>query len=313
MKPQTGFSLTELMAALAIATIVLGGLVAVHERSRHFAAQAESIAVLGDVGRFALSHVAMDLRHAGFYGLAGSANMIDGAVNSEAPISIPVAGDCGRNWSISLHRPVEGQNNRYELNCPAYRGAPRPGSDVLVIRRAADRISLAEVGRLQLHSGLAQASLNATGLVPDIAPVETRDLVVSAYYVSSVSSSGKDIPGLRRKILRSGPRIVDEEIIPGIEDLQIQFAIASEATQETGRNPTISWVNPDSTLLTSSESDENSRVVAVRLWLLVSGRDAPRAYHASIGAYADRPAPPNDSRRRQLIAQTFAVRNGESE
>jgi type IV pilus assembly protein PilW len=313
MKLQAGFSLAELMAALAIATIVLGGLVAVHERSRHFAAQAESIAELADVGRFALSYVATDLRHAGFYGLASSAHGIDGVVDTEAPISIPVAGDCGRNWSISLQRPVEGQNNHYELDCPAYRGAARPGSDVLVIRRAADRISLPEVGRLQLHSGLARASLNATGSVPDIAPVETRDLVVSAYYVSTVSSGGKGIPSLRRKVLLSGPRIVDEEIIPGIEDLQIQFAIASEPAQEPGRNPTISWVNPDSTLLPSSGSDRSSRVVAVRLWLLVSGRDAPRAYHASIGAYADRPAPPSDSRRRQLIAQTFAFRNGDSE
>jgi prepilin-type N-terminal cleavage/methylation domain-containing protein len=66
MKLQAGFSLAELMAALAIATIVLGGLVAVHERSRHFAAQAESIAELADVGRFAWSYVATDLRHAGF-------------------------------------------------------------------------------------------------------------------------------------------------------------------------------------------------------------------------------------------------------
>ncbi|MGI9265363.1 MAG: PilW family protein, partial [Gammaproteobacteria bacterium] len=127
--------------------------------------------------------------------------------------------------------------------------------------------------------------------------------------VSSISSSGKNIPGLRRKILQYGPRIVDEEIIPGVEDIQVQFAVASETVQDTSHSQAISWVNPDSSLLLSADPKKPVRIIAVRLWLLVSGPDAPHAYHAPVGAYADRPAPPTDSRRRQLITQTFAVRN----
>ena len=305
-----GFSLVELMVALAIGVVILGGLVAIHEQSRRLSGKAESVAELADTGRFALSYIAADLRHAGFYGLVGAADLIDGAAGPAAPVAIAVGGDCGRNWSTNLYSPVEGRNNRYDLECPSYKGSARPGSDVLVIRRAASRTGTPESGRLQLHSGLGYGSLNDTGSVPAITPVETRNLIVSAYYVSSVSSLGNGIPGLRRKILRVGPRIVDEEIIPGVEDIQIQFAIVVDTPDPPGDDQSLSWVNPDSPLLSSGESADAPIIVAVRLWLLLSSNDVPLEYHIPIRAYADQSAPPEDDHRRMLIARTFAIRNG---
>ena len=76
MTPCRGFSLVELMIALAIGSVILGGLVAIHGQSRRLAGQVESMAELSDAGRFALSYVAADLQHAGYYGLVGSSELI---------------------------------------------------------------------------------------------------------------------------------------------------------------------------------------------------------------------------------------------
>ena len=302
-----GFSLVELMIALAVGSVILGGLVTVYGQSRRLAGQVESVAELSDTSRFALSYIAADLRQAGFYGLVGPAELIDGTAGPETPVSIPVSGDCGRNWSTSLHLPVEGLNNRYSLDCRPYRGSARAGSDVLVIRRAASRTSEPESGRLQVHSGPGYGSLNDAGVVPGIEPVETRDLIVTAYYVSSASSIGRKTAGLRRKILRAGPRIADEEIIPGVEDIQVQFGVVVETAELSGQDSAIAWVNPESPTL----SADDSTVVAVRLWLLLSSDDVPLEYHARIGAYADQAAPPADNRRRTLVTRTFSIRNGD--
>lgn len=301
-----GFSLVELMIALAVGSVILGGLVAIHGQSRRLAGQVESVAELSDTSRFALSYIAADLRQAGFYGLVGAAELIDGSAGPEAPVSIPVSGDCGRNWSISLHLAVEGLNNRYNLDCRPYRGSARAGSDVLIIRRAAGRTSDPESGRLQVHSGPGYGSLNHTGFVPAIELVETRDLIVTAYYVSPASSAGNGTAGLRRKILRAGPRIADEEIIPGVEDIQVRFGVVVETAELSGENSAITWVNPESPTLTA----DGSTVVSVRLWLLMSGEDVPLEYHPPIGAYADQAAPPADDRRRMLVTRTFSIRNG---
>jgi type IV pilus assembly protein PilW len=308
MTPCRGFSLVELMIALAIGSVILGGLVAIHGQSRRLAGQVESMAELSDAGRFALSYVAADLQHAGYYGLVGRPELIDGAAGPDDPVAIPVSGDCGRNWSTSLHLAVDGLNNHYNLDCRAYGGSARAGSDVLVVRHVSGRTSNPESGRLQVHSGPGSGLLNHTGSAPAIETVETRDLIVVAYYVSPVSSAGKQTTSLRRKILRAGPRIVDEEIIPGVDDFQIQFGLVSETAEPSGENSSMIWVNPENLTL----SAQGSTVVAVRLWLLLSSDDVAMEYHAPIAPYADQASPPADERRRMLITRTFSIRNGGS-
>jgi len=308
MTPYRGFSLVELMIVLAVTSVILGGLVAIHGQSRRLAGHVESMAELSDTGRFALSYVATDLRHAGYYGLAGMPELIDGTAGPGEPVSIPVSGDCGRNWSTSLHLPVEGLNNHYNLDCRPYGDRARTGSDVLIVRRVAGRTSDPESGRLQLHSGPGYGLLDDTGSAPVTGTMETRDLIVTAYYVSSVSSSGKGTASLRRKILRAGPRVVDEEIIPGVDDIQIQFGVVSETAGLSGDTSSMTWVNPENPSL----SAQGSSVVAVRVWLLLSSDDVPMEYHAPIAPYADQVSPPVDDHRRMLVTRTFSIRNGRS-
>ena len=57
---------------------------------------------------------------------------------------------------------------------------------------------------------------------------EVRDMVVQAYYISTDSDGRPGMPALRMKMLSSvggAPDFIDQEILRGVEDLQIQFGV----------------------------------------------------------------------------------------
>jgi type IV pilus assembly protein PilW len=301
-----GFSLVELLVAVALGWIVIGGALALHQAVARSSSQAAALAELNDAARFALAYIETDLRAAGFLGLAQDAADIEGAAGPSEPIAIPVRGDCGPNWAVRLTDPVGGFNNRYGLACAPWRGA-RAGSDVLVVRRAAGRAVRPQARRLQLHTSLGGGRLAADGVAPVdlVPPVETRDLVVDAFYVSPASSAGTDVPSLRRKTLQLGPRIIDEELMPGVEDLQVQFGLDLDPVDGLGRGSVDLWVNPEDPRL----AEPDARIAAARIWLLVAADDPRRAAREPLPGYADRPAPPASERRRLLVARNYTLRN----
>jgi type IV pilus assembly protein PilW len=301
-----GFTLVELLVGVALGWLVVSGALALHQAVKRSSNQAAALAELNDTARFALAYIETDLRQAGFLGLNGDPAAIDGVAGPGDPVAIPVRADCGPNWTIGLTTPVAGFNNRYGLGCAPYRGA-RAGSDVLVVRRAEGRLARPTAGRLQLHTSLEAGQLGADGrLPPSLAPpVETRDLVVGAYYVSRSSSLGTGIPSLRRKRLQTGPRVVDEELMPGVEDLQLQFGLDLDPAGTPGRGSVDVWVNPEDPRL----DDVNARVAATRIWLLVGADDPVRTARAELPAYADRAAPAPADRRRLLVSRSYALRN----
>jgi type IV pilus assembly protein PilW len=301
-----GFTLIELLVGVALGWLIVSGALALHEAVSRSSRQAAALAELNDTARFALAYIETDLRQAGFLGLNGDAAAIDGVAGPADPVAIPVRADCGPNWAVELTSPVAGFNNRYGLDCAPYRGA-LAGSDVLVVRRAEGRLARPEAGRLQLHTSLEGGRLGADGRAPLSLspPVETRDVVVGAYYVSRSSSLGTGVPSLRRKLLQTGPRVVDEELMPGVEDLQLQLGLDLDPPGTPGRGSVDVWVNPEDPRL----ADVDARVAGARVWLLVGADDPVRTARTPLPAYADRAAPTPTDRRRLLVARSFALRN----
>jgi type IV pilus assembly protein PilW len=137
---------------------------------------------------------------------------------------------------------------------------------------------------------------------------QTHDLQIHAYYVSSQSSLGDDVPSLRRHALMAGGILQDQEVIPGVEDLQVQYGMDTDNDGTVER-----YVDADHDLLTVGAPGfiPGARVMAVRLWLLL------RAVQAEVGfvddrqyAYADVAAfTPNDGLRRLLVTRTILLRN----
>lgn len=301
MKRSTGYSLLQLLIAMSLAVVLLGAFVTVHGRSRQAVNRLAAIAEVQDATIQAMAYVGEDLMQAGFVGLPGRPERITGVAGPEDPVAIPVSGDCGPNFAVSLDRPVEGRNNRYDLACPAA-GVPVEGSDVLILRRLAGRPSQAESGRLQAAINLDNGALFSDGGPVAIAgPVEVRDVVASIYYVAR--SGGQDgSPALRRKTLSRGPRLLDEEIAPGIADFQVLLGIDLDDMRGVDL-----YVHPDDPRATGT----GARLVAVRVWLLAEARAPHGTVARSISSYADRTAvSPAQSRSRYLLVRTFPIPNG---
>jgi hypothetical protein len=126
-----------------------------------------------------------------------------------------------------------------------------------------------------------------------------NELVTNAYYVSPESSAGDGVPSLRRMVLAAGPSIDDEELVPGVEDMQVQLGIDTDADGSVN-----SYVNPGNALLAGAQ------IIAVRLWLRLRATKAEVAFaDDATYEYAGHSVAPDDGLRRLVVARTIQLRN----
>src|SRR6185503_6410096 len=234
-RQQNGMTLIELMVALAIGTFLMLGAVTVFMQSRTSFRVTESLSRLQENARFALDTMEPEIRMAHFWGLTARTYLIQGRAAPAAGAGVGVH-DCGHNWKLNLNETVEGSNTYANvIGCaPAAPGAQVPNSDVLVVRRAGeDAIALAALtaGTLYIQSTRAQlGQIFAGTAIPagyDPATSETHRLLASGYFVSTTSSI-TGMPSLRRKFVQANGTIGEEEIMVGVEDMQIQFGIDTD-------------------------------------------------------------------------------------
>jgi type IV pilus assembly protein PilW len=351
-----GLSLIELLVALTIGSLIIVGAVFVYAQSRNNFALNETTARLQEEARYVLSLIEPDLQLAGFYGYTNSSDdflIVDGT-GSGIPTSKLQQADprfpgltaathaCGDNFALDLMATVQGLNNitsdaDFEpgpnADAPGptsgcARASVEPGSDSLTIRRASTTPAGASALRLQLYvSRLKQTNqrIMLDGVAPG--PVsagvqEIRNLVVRTFYVASDSDERPGTPALRMIALGDGQAFTDVEVLPGVEDLQVQFGVDTGDYDNDGiidldadvngvpdapNGFATRYVNADSPLLPGAQ------VVAVRLWLRL--RAAEREVGFQDGRtydYADTsftPAGADAAFRRVLVSRTIQLRN----
>jgi phage tail protein X len=302
------------MIALTLGLFLVAAFLLVLQRCRTSFAANESLARLQDAARHALSVLVPDLEHAGFYGFSRG---------PAVPLvrSLPTgAHACGTDFAVSLSLPAQGSDNSYRLGTDASDCAPtasaggaRDGTDTLTLRHASLSPVAARAGRLQVYSqSLSVAAplvLFADGRPPG--PVDSnhvvRDLEVRSYYIANDSVQRPGWPALRVKSLtesRGAAQFRDEEILPGIEDLQVEMGVASTAADGTSG---IAYVSPDSTRA------REETVISVRLWLRIRADATEPGFHDDRTlTYANvsyTPSPADARQRRMLIERTVTLRN----
>lgn len=315
---QRGMTLIELMIALLIGAILLVGAVTVYSSSRATYRLNESMARLQENARFALTHMEPDLRLANFWGLSNSAETIERRRGQPDQLGT-IATDCADRWYIDAGNPVEGANGTNAPYSTCISGADySPGSDILVVRHASSEpITTLDADRLHLQSDRTRSALFVGNLIPPgFAPPPastTHAMIANAYYVSPTSPTLGDIPTLRRRTLGRGPAVRDEEIIPGVEDMQVQFGIDLDADGTPGFGAVDRYVNADNPLLdaTAPGFDPDTRIIAVRLWLRLRTENVEQGFTDTSGyQYADQVvAAPNDGFRRIVVSKTIQLRN----
>ena len=279
----------------------------------------ESISRLQENARFVLDALEPDIRMAHYWGLTTRTNGIQGRAGPADPVVFAVAGDCGDNWSVNLAAEIDGSNNGYDWDCAANGGA-QANADTLIIRRVEADPSAPLAGRLQVQSARFQDSeLFDTAGIPagySAATSQTHALIVNGYYVSptsTLSTAGNPVPSLRMKTLIAGPRIQDREVLPGVEDMQVQFGVDMDPPGAANRGSIDRYVNPGDPILDPADAAfvPDAAILAVRVWLRL------RAERPEVGftdtasyEYADRDVPaPNDQFRRIVVSKTIYIRN----
>jgi type IV pilus assembly protein PilW len=308
-----GVTLIELMVSLVIGALLIAGAVTVYMHSRNTYRVTETAARLQEVARYALDTIEPDVRLAGFWGLTNRADFVENrgaAPETEQAVAATVTDDCGNNWIVDVAQFIDGRDatttggSGYDLACSATSAAD--WSDVLIVRRASSDVRALTAGRAQIQTNRMRGVIFADGVLPagfSAAPSsETRDLVVHAYYVSNSGVGANGLPQyqLRRQTLvGGGPAIDDIEIIPGVEDLQVQFGV-----DRNGDGNADQYVNPGSV-------PAAARITTARVWLRVVAEDAEVGFTDNTDySYANtNPGAPGDNRRRVLISKTIQIRN----
>lgn len=356
-----GLGLVELLIAMAISSVLIGGTLYAYSEYRRVYSVSEAIARVQEQARFAIATIEPDIELAGYYGFTNnpdSVRWVRGAAPGTTLASAPAlrqtplpplpatpvpaptlaasAHECGTNFAVDVAMPVQGSNNGFALGpasvCDAFGTGAAAGADTLTLRRAATRPGVAEAGRLQIYASRFSSRtahlLFADGVAPGPINDDNRvqDLLVRAYYISQDSVDRVGLPALRVKSLSrvgGAPRFVDTEIMPGIEDLQVQFGIdtgdydndgaVDAAVDQNGDGIPESdgratrYVNPDFPGLAGLQ------VVSVRLWLRVrSDQIEPGFVDNRTYRYADveyTPVGADQNFRRVLLTRTIALRN----
>lgn len=316
-KRQPGMTLVELLVALAIGSFLMIGAVQIYNQSRQAFIINEAIARIQETSQFALDTIEADLRMASNWGMHSRGIAVEGRASTANanPLSLPAPTACGADWALDFSNPVEGDNNNYVLACaPTNTAGAQANSDTITTRRTTVAPTALKPGRMQIQSTRIQAQVFADGVVPDgfsVADSQTHNLLVNSYYVAADSDLIPGVATLRRKTLtvnRGAPSITDEEVAPGVENIQLQLGVDVDSDNTVDR-----YVNPGDPVLIDGAVGfiPDARVLTARIWLLIRaiGRENgivdTTNYNpgdVNLGTY-------KDSHRRMQVSKTILLRN----
>jgi len=155
-----GFSLIELMIAMALSLVILGGAIAIFVSSRATYETTDRLSRIQDNGRFALDSIVRDLRSAGYAGCSRS-----------APLSNLLKKPDTLQWNFEF--AVQGLDATDDVWAPTLDSgagiSPDTGSDVLVVH--------APVGEFEPVRVVAGSLMSST--TDDIVTEDKASLIVS--------------------------------------------------------------------------------------------------------------------------------------
>jgi type IV pilus assembly protein PilW len=238
-----GFSLVEVMIALVISSLLLTGLVATFSNANSTYAELTKASRQIENGRYAISVLDGDLRHAGFWGEYTGTLAVRNPDSPPALVAPQPCADGPGEFLANLMVPIYGYDGgaAAPLGClPNY----RPDTDVLVVRRAStipQTLPLALDANTVYFQGYLDAPLAPKGpyldygtaapfdvTYPAGGPVPVRQFIERIYYIAKCrdcSGAGDGIPTLTRLDYTGNATFTVVPLAEGIEDLQIRYGV----------------------------------------------------------------------------------------
>lgn len=286
-----GFSLIELMVALAIAGLLLLGMSAYFVSSSRNFSETERVSRQIENGRYAASLMGEEVRHAGFYGEIGNVTTLPLAAVIPMPGTLP--DPCATDVATvraAMPLAIQGVDNVDSTSKPNCVPDYVTGTDVIVIRRAStDAIAAGSAVANGFYTqtsfcktdnpmfNLAQSGFTMTA--KDCATARPiREYHVYIYYVATCSIgtnadgsckvSDPAVPTLKRAELVAGGQFKVTPLVEGIENMQIEYGLDT-----TGDG------NADSFTAAPATVAQWAQVVAVRFNLLARNTDTSVGYN----------------------------------
>jgi type IV pilus assembly protein PilW len=305
-QPTKGFSLVELMVAMVLGFIVIGGAISVYLASKRSLTEVEQVATLSENGRFALQLLGYSARHIGFY---GGPNPYD--IPPEKQVGA-VAGDC-----TDIAAAYDTENSFFALRA----GGPEndatsarvkgcitdamPYTDVLVIKNA---------GSSPLSGGW---SSQQTYVIAGRVSFELRDgadmpldigesYVAYPYRLQIYYIRDGATPTLSRKILAwdasaGSMSIQTEDLVQGVENMRFRFGYDSNDDGEVDTLANVTDV---------TDADKWDQVTSLQVFLLLaSDVSDPNYTDGKTYQLGDIAVSPEDSVRRILLHSNMTLRN----
>lgn len=264
-RKQWGLTLIEMLVAMTISSVLILGSVQLYTQTQTQFKTAENLARLQENLHFALGILESDIRIAGFWGRTTATTALRGRSN----VTVTCAGNTVTEWIIGAgEQPIPAVEALEATDSlPCSRAAPRSNSDTLIVRhtKAAQGV-IPQEGSLQIKTNFNGGEFFDDGVAPStvLNYGKVFDVAFNAWYISDESRYALQTPSLRRLTLIGG-RLIDEEILAGVENLQVQFGIDTDGDDSVDRYiDGKSVINPDA-------------IISVRLWLLI------RAEHSEGG------------------------------
>ena len=268
---QSGISIVEIMVSVAISLILLAGVMQIFLANKQTYRVQEAFSRLQENGRYAMQFLAQDIRMAGFFGCASAIDAPENLVDFDKDGSADdIAGFSGNglvgfeysNLPLTLNGTTSlttanvlpntdiiqikrGANSGIYVDEPAYTNDANikldpvlaagmfSQDDVLFVTdcEKADIFAVTNIGNTGGHLNLAHG--NNSNLDPKLSKIYQQDaevmkMVSNLYYLGNNSAG---VPALFRASLGNNGSIITEELVEGIEDMQLLYG---EDTDDDG-------------------------------------------------------------------------------
>lgn len=315
VRTEQGFSLIELMISIAIGLMIIAGLVGVVTSNTRNSQTNDKTAELQENGRYAMTHLQEQLRHADFRGYTW---VVPNASSVTVLNECLAGGAAAGAFANKISQGVWGANdsNPFSANCLS---SGYTQGDVLVVRRVA---TAALTGGALVENNLyfrstftkgemfkAAAGAVATQGNPqnvDGTPFgePLADFLVQqyVYYIGQgdCAGGGDASQSALCRLALQGNTFVKELVVNGIEQLQVEYGrtpFASNTTQ---------YYHADQITSDADWEDVSSVRISV---LSINSKTEPGYVNSTPYSLGDWNNTFNDGFRRQLFTATVQVRN----
>jgi type IV pilus assembly protein PilW len=297
---QRGVSMVELLVAMLLGLFLLYALVEILVNGKQSFGSASQMSRLQENGRIATNLIVTDLKRAGYLG--GNSNF-ETVAGTAAPVTPDTTCATGNNtWGRMVEDPVFGINDS-NAGYACISNADYLRGDVLTMRYTSPSIETGalQANRLYMRSSLFMARLfvgSAAGNpINDVSekPVNVRQVQAYSYFVgdSKRTCGGDPVPSLFRVRLDDNGQPFTEELLPGVENLQVQYGDGQR------------YYDADDVAMNAWGT-----IITVRTWLLVRGECTESNFtDGRTYTMGDQVFTPNDNFRRQLYSNVVMIRN----